>query len=136
MAHAEVSNEEKPSYWEAVLSESECDYRDETGALLPQQRRNMPIRAVTAAVPEVNDGKAVEVFVFLQTIKPLWTMLELTGDAGEQRQAEVCQLSTDCRVVRIPTMHQVQNADPTLVAETIEDMAGRLRPQPHDASAH
>lgn len=66
MVKTETSNEEKPSYWAALFSESESNYRHEIGgqavALLPHHWSKMPIRVITAAIPEMNDQKAAELF--------------------------------------------------------------------------
>ncbi len=130
MTHSEISNEEKLSYWKALLSESECNYRGKISAqavaLLPHHWRNIPIRVVTAAVPEVNDAKAAELFGIPTNDKAALNSARASRRRWEERQAEVCQFSKDCRVAKIATtMHQVQNADPNLVAKTIEEITRR-----------
>lgn len=129
MALAERSNEEKASFWTALLSETENNYRDviagQAMGLLPHHWARLPIRVFTAAIPDVDDEKAAELFGIPAADKAALAQARSNRRRWEELQAHVCRFSTDCKVVRIrTTMHLVQNANPELVAETIDRMMG------------
>lgn len=127
MAQVEISNEEKPSFWAALLSESESNYRDQISsqamALLPHHWSKIPIRVVTAAIPPVDDMKAAELFGIPANDKAALDSARTNRQRWEGRQAEACHYASNCKVRKVPTfMHLVQNADPALVAQTIEEI--------------
>lgn len=127
MAAVERSNEHKPSYWAALLSELRCNYEGtisgQAMALLPHHWTNIPIRVFAAAVPDVDDTEAARLFGIPATDKAALIEARASRHRWEALQAQVCQFSRDCRVTKIPTtMHEVQNANPELVASVVRQL--------------
>jgi pimeloyl-ACP methyl ester carboxylesterase len=128
MAQAETANETKPSYWAAILSESESNYSGQISAqaeaLLPHHWATVPIRVITAAIPDLDDEQASNAFGIPEGDKASLDRARANRHGWESRQAEVCQFSIDCKALRIPTsLHLVQNADPETVVHAVEEVA-------------
>jgi len=132
MAAVEIKHESTPEYWRALKSELENNWLDddsrEAAALMPHRWGHATVRVVSAAVSEVSDQElASQLGVSVSDTAALESVRQ-NHKRWEQRQARVCEFSTDCKVTVIPTAdHFVQNAAPERVAAIIAEVVELVR---------
>lgn len=139
MAKIEIEHESTPEFWRALTSELENNWLGtnsrEAAALLPHRWHSLPIRVVTAAISELSDSALAAATAIRENDRPALAAARTNHARWEQRQARVCDLSTDCHVTRVHTAdHFVQNAVPKQVAQIIATLVDELTAAPPPSS--
>lgn len=122
----------RPDNWRAFLSEAEQHYLvdDPTweASLLPHHWQTLSVRVFTASVAALDDAHSAAAYGLPATDHEAIAAARAGRRRWEGLQAHICELSRDCKVHLIPTAeHEVQNAVPDEVAESIRDLIHSFR---------
>lgn len=114
----------RPDNWRAFLSEAEQHYIVDDNhwevALLPHRWQNLPIRVFTASVASLDDEHSAASYGLPPSDHKAIAEARKGRERWEDLQARVCELSKDCKAVKLPTVeHEVQNAAPDQIAASI-----------------
>ena len=132
MARVVPASLASPTYWKALLSEAENNYREinsrQARALLPHVWKDIPVRVVTSGIASLNDAEFAKAYGISPADHAAMSAARANRKTWEDRQARLCESSADCRVDRLPTTeHYLQNALPERVATTITELASSVR---------
>jgi pimeloyl-ACP methyl ester carboxylesterase len=127
MARVEKANQSSARFWRAYLSEAECNYSGinsaQAKALLPHKWGSFPVRVVIASISSFTDARVADAFGFSSSDGARIAEVRQNRAISENRQAQVCDFSANCQVIRIPTAnHMVHDADPGRVVHVIRDL--------------
>lgn len=122
----------RPDGWRAFLSEADQHYivEDDTWevSLLPHQWRDLPIQVFTASVASLDDEHSAAGYGLPASDHKAIAAARAGRRRWEHLQARICELSNHCKAHIIPTaQHEVQNAVPDQVAESIRIMILQIR---------
>jgi pimeloyl-ACP methyl ester carboxylesterase len=125
----------RPDGWRAFLSEAEQHYLvdDDTWevSLLPHRWRDVPIRVFTASVASLDDEHSAAAYGLPANDHKAIAAARASRRRWEHLQSRICELSDLCEAHAIPTtQHEVQNAVPDQVAESIRTMILQIRALP------
>jgi pimeloyl-ACP methyl ester carboxylesterase len=127
MAAALTKISSRPDNWRAFLSEAEQHYIVDDDrweiSLLPHRWQQIPILVFTASVASLDDEHSAAAYGLSPTDHEAIAAARANRKRWETLQSRLCELAKNCGFHPIPTArHEVQNAAPDLVAQSIQKM--------------